>query len=653
MNYDTYKDRVYGCWLGKMIAGNIGGPLEDCREIMDFQSLHEIAPDEMMVNDDLDVQLIWLNVLLEKGWELTSDDLMEAFIAHYPYGPNEYGYGKRNYRRGIKPPLSGTYANEFFMHSMGCPIRAEIWASLFPFYPEKAVEYSYMDGCIDHGAESIYAEQYTAAIECLAFSFTELTVILEYGLTFIPEESRIAGVVRTCLTWYREGCTWKESVTELHDTYASNDSSISFYNFGVEILALLYGEGKFEETVLLAINGGYDTDCTAATVGAFLGAWKGTEAVPDEWKETIEDRIVTACVNLNTEFHTLSELTDTICSLGCLYDGGKKRIITNVPEKKDNIFFESGEKAAFITIDYEGLPEIGLHDSCVVLVAVKNNSKDEQYLEVAGREAFEICPEGDTKDIAPGECRRLRFLIKYREASPVVYDTNLFSCKVYGKNGSLQEEACFGLAGKPVWKVTGPFFNPYDFKKVSEEKRRAEEAYFKIPSRKIYRYYNLAEAHNNFVYLDEPYRKEDFSGEGFLDLYRKGRLYEAAEDTVRIDEMFGFGGCCCVYCAQQMYSEREETVQCHIGSTTPYKLWLNGELIYTQKNSNGYSPYTDVFKMDLKAGENRIVLKLLRYSEGQKFTMVMREAPYELAGRIKTDHAYGVWEEKADEAERG
>ena len=109
----------------------------------------------------------------------------------------------------------------------------------------------------------------------------------------------------------------------------------------------------------------------------------------------------------------------------------------------------------------------------------------------------------------------------------------------------MQEEACFGLAGKPVWKVTGPFFNPYDFKKVSEEKRRAEEAYFKIPSRKIYRYYNLAEAHNNFVYLDEPYRKEDFSGEGFLDLYRKGRLYEAAEDTVRIDEMFGFGGCCC------------------------------------------------------------------------------------------------------------
>ena len=137
----------------------------------------------------------------------------------------------------------------------------------------------------------------------------------------------------------------------------------------------------------------------------------------------------------------------------------------------------------------------------------------------------------------------------------------------------------------------------------------------------------------------------------FLDLYRKGRLYEAAEDTVRIDEMFGFGGCCCVYCAQQMYSEREETVQCHIGSTTPYKLWLNGEQIYTQNNSNGYSPYTDVFTMDLKGGENRIVLKLLRYSEGQKFTMVMREAPYELAGRIKTDHAYGVWEEKADEAE--
>lgn len=76
----------------------------------------------MLANDDLDLQLVWLQVLLDKGLSFTSDDLMEEFIKCYPANPNEYGYGKRNYRRGIKPPVSGTFANEFFMNSMGCPI---------------------------------------------------------------------------------------------------------------------------------------------------------------------------------------------------------------------------------------------------------------------------------------------------------------------------------------------------------------------------------------------------------------------------------------------------------------------------------------------------------------------------------------------------
>jgi hypothetical protein len=68
-------------------------------------------------------------------------------------------------------------------------------------------------------------------------------------------------------------------------------------NVSYAIIGLLWGEGDFKKTMILAINCGDDTDCTAATVGATMGILGGSAAIPEDWKQHIGDEIVTISIN--------------------------------------------------------------------------------------------------------------------------------------------------------------------------------------------------------------------------------------------------------------------------------------------------------------------------------------------------------------------
>lgn len=54
-------------------------------------------------------------------------------------------------------------------------------------------------------------------------------------------------------------------------------------NHAIVLMALFLGEMDFRRTIRICINSVWDTDCTAATTGALLGAPGGTQALPAEW----------------------------------------------------------------------------------------------------------------------------------------------------------------------------------------------------------------------------------------------------------------------------------------------------------------------------------------------------------------------------------
>jgi hypothetical protein len=68
--------------------------------------------------------------------------------------------------------------------------------------------------------------------------------------------------------------------------------------------------------MLIAINCGDDTDCTAATVGATMGILDGTKSVPKDWQEYIGDGIITVSINKGSIGRsvpkTCTELTERV-----------------------------------------------------------------------------------------------------------------------------------------------------------------------------------------------------------------------------------------------------------------------------------------------------------------------------------------------------
>jgi len=126
MNKEIYYEKVYGCWIGKSIGGSIGTPFEGRKE---FIELNYKYPDEILANDDLDLQLVWLDILKKKGIKTNSQDLAEGWKNNITYPFDEYGVAKANLKLGLKPPITGIY-NNWFKNCMGAPIRSEIWACI-------------------------------------------------------------------------------------------------------------------------------------------------------------------------------------------------------------------------------------------------------------------------------------------------------------------------------------------------------------------------------------------------------------------------------------------------------------------------------------------------------------------------------------------
>lgn len=78
LDYTRYLDKVYGCWLGKCIVGTVGAPYEGMKQLLHLEFDEKMIA-AMLPNDDLDLQVLWLSVLEEKGIYTTGEDLAAAF----------------------------------------------------------------------------------------------------------------------------------------------------------------------------------------------------------------------------------------------------------------------------------------------------------------------------------------------------------------------------------------------------------------------------------------------------------------------------------------------------------------------------------------------------------------------------------------------
>lgn len=320
------KNKILGCWFGKNVGGTLGAPYEWKRQVNNVTFYHDAVHGSPLPNDDLDIQLLWLIAMEQKGIDLSAETLAhfwEVFVTpHWA----EYGIAKSNLKLGLIPPLSGAYRN-LYKDSCGSYIRSEIWACMAPGTPALAARYMMRDSQIDHGGntEGTYAAVFIAAMESAAFVESDISRLIDIGLSYIPADCDVANVVRlvraehaagkdfkqarhAVLAAYRgEPFTYFDASGKMVKLVSDDDRKAGFDtgrkgfdvvdNIGMLMIGLLYGGGDFGQSMLYAVNCGEDTDCTSATIGSLFGIIMGYDALPEKWKKPIGTGIVTVCLN--------------------------------------------------------------------------------------------------------------------------------------------------------------------------------------------------------------------------------------------------------------------------------------------------------------------------------------------------------------------
>ena len=247
---------------------------------MDLEFLPQMV-DLERPNDDLDLQILWLEVVEKKGPHFTAYDLLESFCANCDYSPGEYAVMRKNFARAIYPPYSGKFCNDYYTEGMGSPIRSEIWGCLAVGNMELASEFATRDGQLDHYGESIWAECFLAALESEAFFEDNLHKLIHKALEVVPMESKFRELVLETMELCEKYKDIKVVITKLLFKYGHPDCTNMYQNMGIVIASLLLGENDIIKTSMMALNCGFDTDCTCATAGAIIGLLRGA----DELKE--------------------------------------------------------------------------------------------------------------------------------------------------------------------------------------------------------------------------------------------------------------------------------------------------------------------------------------------------------------------------------
>lgn len=356
LNKESYLNKLKGCFIGKNIGGTIGGPYEGKREMLDVKGFIT-SKGEPLPNDDLDLQLVWLQAVEDEGPQHIDSETLgqywQSFIT--PYW-NEYGICKTNMGRGIMPSVAGDMENNVWKHSNGAWIRTEIWASLCPGAIDTAVKYAIEDAIVDHGVgEGTAAAAFVAALESAAYFESDIEKLIDIGLAKIDPDSRLHSTIALVRKEFYAGkdyATVRNEVVELNkdigDGWFQAPNNIAFV-----VIGLLYGKGDFKKSMITAVNCGDDTDCTAATVGSILGIILGADKIPEDWKEYIGDRIITCSINRGISFRFANTITDLVNRISaqapyCLYANKDKVEIvdgeTEISEEERTSFLKEFAK---------------------------------------------------------------------------------------------------------------------------------------------------------------------------------------------------------------------------------------------------------------------------------------------------------------------
>lgn len=338
ISLDDYRDKMAGAWIGQMAGVGWGFPTE-------FEYLSEIIPEDKVpawtpetVNqfdqDDLYVEMTFMKSLQDYGFEVSSRQ------AGIDFANSEYqlwhanGHARGNLRRGIAPPDSGH--PEFSKHAddIDYQIEADFAGLIGPGLPNLGIELGEKFGCIMNYGDGIYGGQFMSGMYAEAFFESDINKIIEAGLRCIPAESQYAECIRDTVAWYRENPEDWEKVWHLlqakyHESpegrrlvcKESEKGNIDAkLNGAYAVLGLLYGKGDLDQTIIIAMRCGQDSDCNPASAAGVLATVLGRAKLPTHYTAALESETLFKYTTYT--FTSLLQACESLARQATLRSGG-------------------------------------------------------------------------------------------------------------------------------------------------------------------------------------------------------------------------------------------------------------------------------------------------------------------------------------------
>ncbi|WP_159774834.1 ADP-ribosylglycohydrolase family protein [Streptomyces sp. HM190] len=322
-------DRVHGGWLGRIAGNMLGKPVErgdhwtreridrylrraDALPLTDYLPEPADEGDRLALrpewrecvrgrvhgscrDDDVDYAILGLDLLETHGFDFTTEQVGDLWLLRLPYlqtfTAERAAY--RNLANGLKPPLTATYDNPY-QDWIGALIRADVHGWTSPGAPRRAASLARRDAVLSHTGNGVYGAMWAAALVSAAFTAGTVREAVEQALTVIPASSRLARTVRRVAALHEAGVAWDDTLTTVAEETAGTHWIHVVPNAAVLTAGLLYGDGDFTRTVALTVRGGLDTDSNGATAGSVAGVLCGAAAIPDRWKDPLEDTVRSA-----------------------------------------------------------------------------------------------------------------------------------------------------------------------------------------------------------------------------------------------------------------------------------------------------------------------------------------------------------------------
>ena len=615
LDYSRLFDKILAGWLGKSIGGAIGAPVENHKRFARAEAAG-IWPDQLLPNDDLDIQLVWLEAFQERGLFLTSHDLEEMWFDRCEYNFCEYGVFMNNAERGIHAPLSGEWNNDFFRESEGCPIRSEIWGMVCPGNPRLAAGYAKLDGELDHAGFSVEAEQFLSAAAAAAFTCGTLTETFEAALAVLPRDSRTEQVLRhvqgLCAQDVGDAILWRRIMR----SYGDRDASKAITNLAIVLAALLRHGDSFEECMTFCYNAGWDTDCTAATAGALLGILRGTAFLPEEWVRKIGTNL---CAGISVKhrtapFDVLSEDTAKV-AVEMAAARNREIRIRNAPEVP--VRPEPRRTVAF-EVDYPESPVIRPDRPTPVELRLKNVSPE------ALSGLIRLIPEPALSTpflpaefaLAAGEERSFRTEFQWTGRGPLP-DRFSVGVAIERDDRHLLLQSSFGFGGTRVWQVYGPYWDMWD-KTANESCPYAGcNPYAAGYGRDSYNQY----ADLQRKYLDEA----RLLSEGIPE--EDPFLLLSGTDRITERDLGGFKGQACYYLVREIEMPTPRPGGFILARSGPCELYLDGVLLKRFSDTIQYAAGGEEVACQFTGKKQRLVVKAIRPTDSFSFGLLTKIGP--------------------------